>query len=85
MESDWSSLNGYLPSTPIDVIVCSRDEDEHTRGFLVQPHHIEARKPVGTRGTFHGIVPGGGGDLWWVRHEDGTIGAYCFLTELRPA
>lgn len=82
---DWSSMKGYLPTTPIDVVVFSRREDSHTNGFFVKPHHIDARKPVGTPGKYNGIVPGGGGDLWWVLHEDGSIGAYCYLTELAPA
>lgn len=82
---DWSALKGYLPTKPIDVVVFSRREDKHTNGFFVKQHHIDARKPVGTRGKYHGPIPGGGGDLWWVLHEDGSIGVYCYLTELAPA
>jgi hypothetical protein len=28
-------------------------------------------------------VPGHGGDVWFVLHEDGTVGAYSF-TEMEP-
>lgn len=29
-------------------------------------------------GTIKGCVGGMGGDVYWVRHEDGSSGAYCF-------
>lgn len=58
----------------------SYSQHEATNTFFVVPKHILARKP-GATGIYHGWVPGGGGDLWWVQHEDNSIGAYCY-TEL---
>jgi hypothetical protein len=51
--------------------------NEECASFLVHNRHIEARKP-GSVGTYHGYVPGAGGDVWWVLHEDNTVGAYEF-------
>lgn len=51
------------------------------RGFLVKDEHLECRRE-GVTGTIRGWVPGAGGDLWWVHHDDSEeIGAYIF-TEL---
>lgn len=46
-------------------------------GFLVKQHHIDVRRP-GEEAEYAGYVPGAGGDIWWVRHQDGSIGAYTF-------
>jgi hypothetical protein len=52
-----------------------------TKGFLIKSRHLDCRK-AGITGTVSGYVPGHGGDVWWVKHEDSEdIGAYCF-TEL---
>ena len=51
-------------------------------GLLVAPTHLRARGP-GKIGKVNGYVPGHGGDVWWVEHDDGTIGAYCF-NEFEP-
>jgi hypothetical protein len=67
-----------LPEMGAKLVVANRDEDKHTNAFFVVDKHIIARKQPGTMGTLHGIVPGGGGDLLWVEHEDGSIAAYCF-------
>lgn len=48
-----------------------------TKGMIIKPRHLDVRK-VGVTGTIVGYVPGHGGDVWWVRHEDGEIGAYVF-------
>ena len=45
------------------------------QGFLVHQRHIDARK-AGALGFYKGYVPGAGGDLWWIQHDDDTIGAY---------
>jgi hypothetical protein len=45
--------------------------------YFVSDKNIECRKPS-TNGKFVGIVPGGGGDLWWIEHEDKTVGAYVY-------
>lgn len=80
----WAHLNGHLPEAGTRVVVANRNEDSHTGGFLVNPRHISARKPVGTNGVYKSWVPGAGGDLWWIEHEDGSVGAYAY-TELEPA
>ena len=59
---------------------------EGAKGFLVQGKHIDARVP-NTIGTYIGWVPGAGGDVWWIKHEDGSVGAYEYteLTDVRKA
>ena len=55
-----------------------------TKGFFIKPRHLDCRK-AGITGTVSGYVPGHGGDVWWVKHDDSEdIGAYCF-TELESA
>lgn len=44
-------------------------------GILVKPYLLEARRPK-AKGETCGIVPGHGGDVYWVRHEDGQVAAY---------
>ena len=46
-------------------------------GMSVAQKHLEARAPS-TEGTVRGCVPGHGGDVWWVEHSNGAVGAYCF-------
>jgi hypothetical protein len=41
---------------------------------LVKIGHLEARK-AGT-GIYRGFAAGCGGDVWWIEHSDGSIGAY---------
>ncbi|HBI25646.1 MAG: hypothetical protein UT41_C0001G0234 [Candidatus Wolfebacteria bacterium GW2011_GWC2_39_22] len=48
-----------------------------TKGMLVKHEYLAARK-AGATGIVMGFVPGHGGDVWWIKHEDGSIGAYCF-------
>lgn len=50
---------------------------EEPIGMMVAYKHLDARKP-GIRGTVIQVIPGHGGDCWFVLHEDGTCGAYCF-------
>ena len=58
-------------------------ELEDTREMLINPRHLECRK-AGITGTVKGYVPGHGGDVWWVAHDDSDdVGAYCY-TELEP-
>jgi len=67
-----------LPNTRIKLRTKKRIADkEECRGFLVHERHLDARKP-NTNGEYQGWVPGAGGDVWWVKHEDGTIGAYMY-------
>jgi len=58
-------------------------ELQSTRGFIIDQRHLDCRR-LGATGTYHGYVPGHGGDVWWIRHDHSeNIGAYCF-TELEP-
>ncbi|MEK7151426.1 MAG: hypothetical protein AAB784_01780 [Patescibacteria group bacterium] len=50
---------------------------ESTMGLLVARKHLDARQP-NKEGEVKGWVPGHGGDVWWVAHNDETVGAYSF-------
>ena len=39
---------------------------------------IETNREPNKIGTVMGLVAGHGGDVWWVKHEDGTVSAYMF-------
>ena len=51
-------------------------------GFLVKQKYIDARKAA--PGIYRGWVAGAGGDLWWIEHEDGSVGAYMFTEVSDP-
>lgn len=51
--------------------------EDNTRGMFVAKKHLDVRR-VGAKGTVVGYVPGHGGDVWWVRHDDETVGVYIF-------
>ena len=53
---------------------------ESTQGMLIGQRFLDARKE-GAVGIVYGVVAGHGGDVLWVKHEDGAEAAYCF-TEL---
>lgn len=61
---------------PPNGIPCQTEADIRIScaGFNVHEKHITARKS-NALGMTSGIVPGAG-DLWWVTHDDGSIGAY---------
>jgi len=48
--------------------------------FITQKY-LENRRAEAI-GTINSYVPGHGGDVWWVIHDDGTTAAYC-VTEMR--
>jgi len=53
-------------------------------GMIIGPKYLVARK-LGAIGIVNGWVPGHGGDVWWVTHQDdGGVAAYSF-TELELA
>lgn len=55
-----------------------------TKGMLIAHRHLDVRKE-GVIGYARSYVPGHGGDVWFVEHEDsGAIGAYVF-NEMEPA
>lgn len=49
-----------------------------TKGMLVSQPHLAARVPS-TRGVISGVVPGHGGDVYFVLHANGDVGAYCWV------
>jgi len=48
-----------------------------TIGYLVKEKHLTCRCE-GQTGVVGGYIPGHGGDVYWVDHEDGTTGAYAY-------
>ena len=48
-----------------------------TKGMMIKKEHLDVRT-VGAKGKVMGYVPGHGGDVWWIKHDDGLIGAYVF-------
>lgn len=52
-----------------------------TGGILVKPEYLAARE-LG-EGTLKGWIPGHGGDVWWIEHANGSIGAYS-IDEFGP-
>ena len=70
----------YLPCQIIDKIASVKE----CAGFLVnEKMHLDVRK-AGALGIIYGYVPGCGGDVWWVKHEDDTIGAYLYTEITDP-
>lgn len=51
----------------------------NTEGMLINPKHLNNRKP-NTKGIIHAYVPGHGGDVWFIEHSDNDIAAYS-ITE----
>ena len=49
-----------------------------TKGIFVNKKHLDVRE-VGVTGTITGPVPGHGGDVWWIKHDEtSTVGAYVY-------
>ena len=48
-----------------------------TKGMFIGQLHLDVRA-VGIKGTIVDYVSGHGGDVWWVKHDDGNVGAYVF-------
>lgn len=57
--------------------VITHYELEDTKGFLIVPKNIAARK-ANVKGVIAYPVPGHGGDVYFVDHADGSCGAYCW-------
>lgn len=49
-----------------------------TAGILVKDEYLANRRPS-AKGTILGFVPGHGGDIYWVQHEDESIAAYGWM------
>lgn len=47
-----------------------------TEGFTIHEQHLKGRV-TNTEGVVTRHVPGHGGDVWFVRHNDGSIAAYA--------
>ena len=46
--------------------------------MMIAQRYLDARKPNQT-GTIAGVVGGHGGDVYWVKPDDGgEVAAYCF-------
>jgi len=52
--------------------------DYGTGGMLIHQKYLDARR-VGATGITGLYVPGHGGDIYWVKHDDGTIAAFGFM------
>jgi hypothetical protein len=53
-----------------------------TEGMVVAERHLTNRR-AGATGNVTAPVPGHGGDVWWVRHGDNDVAAYC-ASEFEP-
>lgn len=52
------------------------DRSVKAESFFVKEKHLVARQ--NGIGEYRGFVPGAGGEVWWVLHPDGLIGAYLY-------
>ena len=48
-----------------------------TGGLMVRGDYVTNRKPSAI-GIIRGVVPGHGGDAYWVTHDYGDVAVYCF-------
>lgn len=48
-----------------------------TDGMFVVQRHLDARA-ANTPGTIRGVVPGHGGDVYYVAHHADNVAVYCF-------
>lgn len=53
----------------IGLKVITTKIDPDTRGMMINPRHLTIRRE-GARGTVLNYVPGHGGDVWFVQHDD---------------
>ena len=68
--------NMVLPEHGTEVKITSNIMlPEECIGFCVKQEYIDARRP-NENGIYVGWVGGNGGDVWWIKHEDGSIGCY---------
>lgn len=49
--------------------------DDSTSGMMISPKFLQNRR-TDMIGTIWGIVPGHGGDVYWVKHDNGEECAY---------
>ena len=67
----------------VGIRVKTKNKLDSTEGFLVADENLLARG-CNREGEVIGWIPGHGGDLWSIRHNDGTVGAYSY-TEFEEA
>ena len=65
-----------LPEIGTKLITHKKLDSEN--GLMIHPLHIANRKRNAPC-TYIGYVPGHGGDVWWCKHEDGSVAAYSFM------
>ena len=70
-----SKAAGRLPEEGTRVIT-RLNPKTLTASFLVADKNLKPRRDG--VGIYTGYVPGAGGDVWWIEHEDKTVGAYCY-------
>lgn len=75
--SESKSMNRLPENGTLCKITSKILPQKECGGFFVKEKHIECRKPS-INGIYRGWVPGAGGDIWWIEHEDGTVGAYTY-------
>lgn len=73
----WQPLNDQFIMDNFQAGLCVRTRPLllNTIGFIVHQKHLDARKRY-IIGTVRRWVPGHGGDVWFVQHNDKSIGAY---------
>lgn len=50
---------------------------DDTKGMSINKKHLDVRK-ADIEGVILDAVPGHGGDVWWIEHNNKEVGAYCF-------
>ena len=48
-----------------------------TKGMLIKQPFLDQRES-NKEGMVYTYVPGHGGDVWWIRHRDGSLAPYVF-------
>jgi len=73
----WQPLDGQfiMNNFKQGLRVKTRPRLLATTGFIIHEKHINARKP-NKFGSVRQWVPGHGGDVWFVQHDDRSVGAY---------
>jgi len=66
-----------LQSVKIGMRVRTNQSLGSTRDFLVEHRYLVTRTPD-KPGVILNYAAGHDGDVWWVKHDDGSIGAYCY-------
>lgn len=57
------------------TLVITNDNVVQEHSFLINKSRNNVRRP-GALGLLRGFLSGHGGDVYWVQHQDGTVGPY---------